>query len=228
MRASKLLAALALAWAACGCSRDEPCRPVVRYYLQSPQKLCAIHRVVFIQLDGGHRNPYMAQVMTEALFAAIQKQGVFRMDVLAEDHPQCQDLPLRCREGFTPEQLYAMRQALRCDAILLGEITQFLPHPRMQVGLSLRLIDLKNGQLVWGVENIWDTTDRRLTRRIEDYFDHRLRNGYEPIEERLIHTSPRAFGAFVACEVAATLAPPAPPAAPEGQPHRTASAAGRM
>ena len=215
-RASRLLAVLAMAlgWSACGCSRDEPCRPLIRHYLQSPQKLHTIHRVVFIQLDGGHRHPYMAGVMTEALFAAIQKQGVFRLDVLGEDQPQCQDLPLRCREGFTPDQLHAIRQALRCDAILLGEVTQFLPHPRMQLGLSLRLIDLKNGQLVWGVENIWDSTDRRLDERIEDYFEDRLRDGYDPAEERLVHTSPRTFGAFVACEVAATLVPRAPPPAP--------------
>jgi len=142
-----VLALLAAAGLLASCSQPpQPVRPEVRYYLESSQSLHAIHRVVFIQLDGGTRHPQIASVMTEALFAALQDRGIFQVDVMSEDHPQCQDLPLRSREGFTIEQLNAIRQALRCDAVLLGEVTQFLPHPRMQAGLSLRLIDLKNGR----------------------------------------------------------------------------------
>lgn len=208
-RPNKLALALPLALAACwlaSCAQPpQPPRPEVRYYLHSPQSLHAIHRVVFIQLDGGTRHPQIASVMTEALFAALQDRGIFQVDVMSENHPQCQDLPLGSREGFTIEQLHAIRQALRCDAVLLGEVTQFLPHPRMQAGLSLRLIDLKNGQLVWGLENVWDSTDLRVERRIEDFFEDRMRHGYEPIDERLAYSSPRTFGKFVAYEVANTL-----------------------
>ena len=201
-----VLALLAAAGLLASCSQPpQPVRPEVRYYLESSQSLHAIHRVVFIQLDGGTRHPQIASVMTEALFAALQDRGIFQVDVMSEDHPQCQDLPLRSREGFTIEQLNAIRQALRCDAVLLGEVTQFLPHPRMQAGLSLRLIDLKNGQLVWGVENVWDSTDLRVEKRIEDFFEDRMRHGYEPVDECLAYSSPRTFGKFVAYEVSNTL-----------------------
>lgn len=222
-RNSRILAALLLAAPAAmmaSCRGGDACppRPVVGHYLASPQALQSVHRVVFIQLDGGTRYPQMAQVMTDSLFVALQGRGLFRLDVMPEDDPQCQDLPLRSREGFSIEQLNAIRQALRCDAVLLGQVTQFLPHPRMQVGLSLRLIDLKRGQLVWGVENVWDSTDRKIEKRMDEFFEERMRHGYEPIDERLVHASPRTFGKFVAWEVACTLPSAEPPPPPPGRP----------
>jgi hypothetical protein len=84
-------------------------------------------------------------------------------------------------------------------------MSDFRPHPRMQMGLSLRLLDLKRGQLAWAVDHVWDTTDKAVEKRIERYFNDQIRSGYEPMDSRLIMISPKAFEKFIAYEVAETL-----------------------
>ncbi len=184
-----------------GCQKP----PDIGHYLGRPEDLARINRVVFVQLTGQDSCPGIAEDMTVALSHAIGARRLFRLDVVTRDDPRCKTLSLDGWAGFTIKQLRDMRETFQCDAILLGTVRDFRPHPRMQMGLDLRLMDLRSGRLVWGINHVWDTTDKTVTKRVKCFFDSRMRDGYEPMNWQLAMISPKAFEKFVAFEVVATL-----------------------
>lgn len=189
-----------------GCAAQEKVPPAdIGFDFSSPQDVLRIKRVVFVELACDGRYPQIAEGMTEALFRSIQERKIFHVDVVRMNDPVCRDLSLQKREPYTIKELHQMRQGLKCDALLFGTISAFRPYPRMQMALYLRLLDLDRGKLVWGVDHIWDTTNKNVEKRIRAFFAGQMRSGYNPVRERLVLMSPTAFQKFVAYEVVGTL-----------------------
>jgi hypothetical protein len=185
-----------------GCAQQ---RPSIAHYLSSPQDLTRLRRVVFLELAGLDSAPRVAGEMTVALAHAIQARRLFHVDVVSRQDPICQTLSLDGRAGFTLEQLRDMRRAFKCDGIIIGEVRNFRPYPSMQVGLYLRLMDLRNGRLVWAIDNVWDTREKDTEQRIRKFFNKQMRGGYRPINWWVAMVSPKIFEKFVAFETADTL-----------------------
>jgi hypothetical protein len=94
---------------------------------------------------------------------------------------------------------------LGVDAILLGTVTSYTPYPHMAIGLHLKIIDLRDGQIVWKTEQIWDTADKNMEERIKKYFQDQLRPGFSPLDEKLAMMSSINFLKFISFDVAKTL-----------------------
>ena len=187
-----------------GCAQKV--RPTeIGFDISSREDVLRIKRVVFVELACDGYYPQIAEGMTEALFRAIQGKKIFHVDVVRMSDPVCRDLPLRKREPHTIKELRQMREGLKCDAVLFGSISAFRPYPRMQIALYLRLLDLNRGKFVWGVDHVWDTTDKDTEGRISTFLADRMRSGYTPMRERMVLISPRVFQKFVAHEVVGTL-----------------------
>ena len=92
-----------------------------------------------------------------------------------------------------------------CSGGVVANGASLLEQPRLSIGLRLRLIDLTDGQLLWAVEQIWDSTDRQVQRRIRAYAHSQLRYATGPTPEELVTLSTLEFVKFVATEVAQTL-----------------------
>jgi hypothetical protein len=75
----------------------------------------------------------------------------------------------------------------------------------MAMGLQLKLIDLRDGQVVWAVEQIWDTADKATEERIKKYFEKQLRSGFSPLGEQLAAISSINFIRFVTYDATETL-----------------------
>jgi len=146
--------------------------------------------------------------MTTALSHAVQGRGLFGLDVVDRQDPMCQDISMLGRGGLTLTQIREMRQVFKCDGLLVGSISDFRPHPQMQLGISLRMLDLKRGRLLWAVDHVWDTTDRAVEKRIQRYFSDQIRSGYEPMDWQIAMISPKVFEKFIAHELAQTLPDP--------------------
>ena len=189
-----------------GCHPPPPPGPAINYYIGPPQELTKIRRIAFVELACEKNDTETAQNMSGALFRAIQGRNLFHLAVFDRTDPACLDLPLNRRTPHTIEELAQLRDALQCNAILYGWVNHHQPYPRMQIGLHLRLLDLQAGKLLWGVDNIWDTTNQKTESRIRKFFEDQMRiSGYEPIDWRLAMLSPSVFQKFVAYEVAQTL-----------------------
>jgi len=204
-----------------GCRFYSASAPVADYYYLNPDKnLSAVGRVAIVELDNNSSFPGIAADVTEALFQALQKKQVFSLTVVRQNDPAWRSLQLNAGSGpktqsntlgtcstYTLEQLFAIRKTLKCNAILCGTVTKYQPYPHLAVGLRLKIVDLKDGQLLWAFEQIWDSADKTTEYRIKNYFQSQLRSGSATFHEPLMTVSPLKFINFAAYEVAETLRP---------------------
>lgn len=219
MRNTKaLLAALVTTWVCGGCTpKVQPAG--IGCYLPRPRDLARIKRVVLVELSYDDRYPHLRGDMTQALAKAIQGRMFFHVEVVRSDDPEVRELSLRAQGRKTLKDLGELREAFKCDAVLVGLIRHYEPYPRMQMALYLQLLDLKAGRLVWAVEHAWDTGDHATQQRMEEFFDRQMGEDYGPLDWRIAMVSPKVFQKYVAREVAETLrVGPLPP-----RPVRTSS-----
>lgn len=175
-------------------------------YLNPSADITTIGRVAIIELDNNSASPQISADVTEALYLALQKKQVFGLTVVYQDDPAFQSLKIEPDAAYyTLEQLYAISKTLKCHAVLVGTVTQYKPYPHMTIGLRLRLLDLSNCQLLWAVEQVWDSTDKATKSRIKSHFQDQALSGVESIREQVTVISQLEFVRFVAYEVAETL-----------------------
>ena len=180
--------------------------PAADYYYLNPNKsLTTVGRVDIVELDNNSSYPKVSTDVTEKLYQALQKKQIFGLTVVRQNEPSWRSLQLDLGSKYTLDQLSAIHETLKCDAVLLGTITEFRPYPHMTIGLRLKLIDLRDGQLLWALEQVWDCADKTTEYRIRDYFRSQKRSGYAPLHEQLAAVSPIEFIKFVSYEVAETL-----------------------
>lgn len=96
---------------------------------------------------------------------------------------------------------------LGVDSVLIGTVTSYKPYPHMSMGLHLKLIDLREGRILWKMEQVWDTADKTTAESIKKYFNQQLRSDFSPLDEKLAILSPINFMKFVTYDVARTLEP---------------------
>ena len=189
-----------------GCRTHEAAAPPADYYYLNPDKrLTSVGRVAVVELENDSSYPQMSADITGSLFRALQKKQVFGLTVVRRDNPSWRSLQLDGEPTYTLDQLSAIHEKLKCDGILVGTITEFRPYPHMAVGLRLKLLDLRDGQLLWALEQIWDSADKTVEKRIQYYFESEKREGFAPLYEQLTAVSPLEFIKFVSYEVAETL-----------------------
>ncbi len=190
----------------CGCEQpDLPKAMANSYYINPHKNLNAIGRVALVELDNNSAYPSISTDVTDALFVAMQKQQIFGLTIIHQDNPDWRGLQENLDSLQALKGLLAMRDTLKCNALLVGTITQYQPYPRMALGLRLKLLDLTDGQLLWGLEQVWDCADGSIQKRITDYFKSEQRSGFAPVQEQLVTISALQFGKFVTFEVAQTL-----------------------
>lgn len=179
------------------------------FYVNSDKDFSEIGKVTIVELDNMSAYPQISADVTEALFQALQKKQVFSLAAITKNDPIWRSLQLKSSNAtYNINQLYAIRKTLKCDAILVGTITAYAPYPHMSMGIRIKLIDLADGELLWAVEQIWDTADNTTEYRIKKYFKKNLRPDSAALEEhKLVNVSPIKFVKFVVYEIAETIKP---------------------
>ena len=176
-----------------------------QYYVNPYADFSGIGRVVVFEFENHSNSPELSRTLTEMMVESLQKRHLFGVSALLSSDPAWRSLELDDSSGYSLEKLSIIRKQLNADAILYGSITQYYPYPHMLTGLCLKLLDLREGKLLWATEQVWDSTDKSVELRMKRYFEGQMRSGYEPMDWHLLVTSPRAFNKFVAYEVAQTL-----------------------
>ncbi len=177
------------------------------YYINPDKDMRSIGRVAMIEMENESSYPQISTDVTEALFLALQKKQIFGLTVVSQDDPSWRGLHSELDSTLTLKQLLAIREMLKCDAVLVGTVTEYQPYPRMAIGIRLKLLDLNDGQILWAFEQVWDCADRSTETRIKKYFQSQMRSGFAPLREELVVMSSLKFIKFVAYEVAETLSP---------------------
>lgn len=191
-----------------GCQLNTDSKPMTDcYYLNPDKQLSTIGRVTLIELDNYSSYPQISADVTEALFLALQKKHLFGLTHIKQNDPAWRSLQLDLEATYNLEQLLSIHKTLKCDAVLIGTVTKYQPYPHMAIGLRMRLLDLKEGQLLWALEQVWDSADKNTESRIKDYFQRHMRSGTASLREQIVVVSSLKFLKFVTYEVAETLQP---------------------
>jgi len=193
------LAAVLLA----GCGAEPEIR--LGYYVAPRRDLVALRRVVLLPLANETDQPGAELGLSEELFRAVQGSRLFHVCPVRAEDPGAAGLPAVGSGPFTLQDLARLRRALGADAVLAGALTRWQPYPRMQTGLYLRLVDLRDGRVLWAVDHVWDATNEHTQRRVRRFFERNMGTGTAPFGWELGTVSPRAFQKFVAHEVVETL-----------------------
>lgn len=174
-------------------------------YINPRADFTGIARVVVFEIEDQSNSAELGKNLTEMLTESARKRHLFGVSSLFRSDPAWRSLDLHDSSSYSLEKLTSIQEQLKADAILFGCITQHYPYPQMLTGLHLKMVDLRDGRLLWAIEQVWDSTDKSVERRMEQFFETQMRSGYEPMDWQLLITSPRAFNKFVAFEVARTL-----------------------
>ena len=197
-----LLAAVLLS----GCRSHSASAPLSDYYYLNPSnKLTTLGRVAIVEMDNDSSYPQISADITQTLYQALQKRQVFGLTLIRQHDPSWRSLQLDRNATYTLEKLSDIRETLKCDGVLLGTITEYRPYPHMAVGLRMKLLDLRDGRLLWALEQVWDSADKTTEKRIKNYFKSEKRSGFAPLHEKLAVVSPIEFIKFVSYEVAGTF-----------------------
>ena len=189
-----------------GCRTPEPPASQAAYYYLNPGKtLTSVGRVAIVEVDNDSSYPQVSTDVTASLFQALQKKQVFGLTIIHRNDPSWRSLQVDAGSTYGLDQMRTIRETLKCDGLLLGTITEFRPYPHMGVGLRLKLLDLRDGQLLWALEQVWDSADKSTEKRIKDYYKSEKRPAFAPLHEQLATVSPLEFIKFVSFEVAETL-----------------------
>jgi hypothetical protein len=200
--AALLLSALVLS----GCNGYRSSSAAGDYSYSNPHKnLTSIGRVAIIELDNDSSYPQVSTDITDALYQALQKKQFFGLTVIRQNEPVWRSLQLDDDPGYSLEEISVMYKKLKCDGVLVGTITEFKPYPHTTIGLRMKLLDLRDGQLLWAIEQVWDSADKKTERRIKDYFKSQKRSDYASMYKDLVAVSSLEFIKFVSYETAETL-----------------------
>jgi hypothetical protein len=184
----------------CGCEADDGNAPMEKSFYLNPYKdVHSLGRVTLVELENLSDYPNVPSEMTTALHLALQKKQIFGLNVLREDDPLCRSLRQKLSSLDGLKQIGTMRESLKSDAVLIGTITQYQPYPRMTIGLRLTLLDLTDGDVLWGLEQIWDSGDSSTRKRISYW------SSAASLQEELVVMSSLNFCKFVAYEAAQTF-----------------------
>lgn len=167
--------------------------------------LASIGRVTFVELKQYAADETIAQNATDSLFLSMQKKQFFGIDIIRQNDPKWKSLQLDPDRSYTLDQLSVLHKTVRNKVIIVGTVTQFKPYPHMTMGLRLKMIDLRNGDLIWAFEQIWDCNDQNTKQRIKQYFKSKNQSGSDELNEQLIAKSSKKFIDFISYEVAQTL-----------------------
>lgn len=180
--------------------------PIIgRYYLNPARSISQVGKVVVIELDNYSAHPQISADFTEALSEAMAKRNLFGQDIIYRGSAVYNSLQLDESSTNNMQRLAAVRASAKADAVLVGAIIQYQAYPHMTVGIRVKLIDLQDGQLLWAVQQVWDSRDKAVQESMRYFFRTQRGAGYEPLGWRLGIVSPRHFREFVAFEIARTL-----------------------
>jgi hypothetical protein len=179
--------------------------PRGHYFLDPQTQFSKVSRVALLEPDNESFRPEVTDLLSQSLADELSKKHLFNLRRIDRSNPLWDNLSLENITADSYEDLAAIQQQLNVDAIIFGTIKRYESFPRMMVGLNLKMIDVRQGRLIWAIEQVWDSTDKQVELRMKRFYKNELRDGYEPLNWEVLNTSPRAFNKFVAYEVAKTL-----------------------
>ena len=109
-------------------------------------------------------------------------------------------------EGALPPDLFErLGQLTGCDAVLFASLTVYRPYPPLQTGWRVRLVDCREHQTWWAVDEVFDAGSESVAAAAERYAKTELSLPNPLLADTGVLHSPLRFGQYAANAVAQTL-----------------------
>ena len=179
--------------------------PYGHYYLDSRGNFSSVDRVALLELGNQSSRVELSDQLTKMMADGLEKKHLFSIRTVDHADPLWSRLNLDEMSARSEEDLALIEQELNVDAVIFGTIKRYRSYPHLLMALHLEMVDVRRGRLLWAMEEVWDSTDRQVELRMKEYYDKEVRQGYQPLDWKIMVTSPRAFNKFVVYEVGQTL-----------------------
>jgi len=194
-----------LLWAGCNVVQPKAQTPYGHYYLDGHGNFSSVDRVVLLELENQSTRLELAGQLTQAMADGLGKKHIFSIRTISHTDPLWSRLNLDELAACSDEKLELIGQELNVDAVVFGTIKRYRSYPHLLMALHLKMMDVRQGRLLWAMEQVWDSTDKQVELRMKEYFNKEIRTGYQPLDWKIMVTSPRAFNKFVVYEIGQTL-----------------------
>lgn len=190
-----------------GCYAPKPVeQPQIQFYIDRSADFASVGKVAVLELeDQSASSPDVGKALTQTLADNLGKKQLFSIRTIYRTDPEWMALSLDEAQSLSSEAMAQIQKQLKVDAVLIGTLSRYRSYPKLLAALRFKLIDIRNGRLLWAMENVWDSTDKNTEQRIKTFFDTQMRTGYEPMNWQFVISSPNAFHKFVMYEVVSTL-----------------------
>ncbi len=208
MKSMLFYCGMGFALAVTGCTKfeEKAVPPSGHYYLDKTADFSSIGRVVLVELENqSSSSPDLSKILTQELSDGIGKKHLFSMQTVYEADSDWQSLNMGRIKTFSMQQWAALRQQMKADAVIFGTITRYRPYPQMLAALNVKMVDVREGKLLWAIEEVWDSTDKNTELRIKEFFETEMRTGYQPMNWQVVLNSPKAFHKYIVYEISRTL-----------------------
>lgn len=149
-----------------------------------------------------------SDVVSDSLRDELNRLGRFRVV-----RPSASDSMLKPGDGphnsgrIPVATMIELGQRYGVDAVLFGTISHYRPYAPPALGMSVSLIDVQTGRILWSVTDFVDGSDQRCAVSMKWYFEDETATDETVFGSELMHTSPRWFARFASQRIARTLLP---------------------
>jgi len=193
----------AMAAGSTGCVTPEAQR--VATYVHADLINFPVRRIVVVPFDGRECPAEARQVVTEAL--SLELQSALLCDVIPApltDERLVAEAGLWKRGRVDPEALIDARKTYGADAFLFGTLSQYKPYDPPIVGLKVRMLSARTGEVLWASEAIFDARRAEVRRAAMETMRNEGPKDWLSGDD-MVFMSPRYFSRYVAREVVAPL-----------------------
>jgi hypothetical protein len=149
-----------------------------------------------------------AMAMDESMTSALRELGLH--EVLTVSQTERDTLLKRDvirANRITTDELLALRDALKCDGVLIGRIEQFTSYDPLAIGVTADLVSCLDGSVVWSATGHFDGSRSDVQKEIENWYDRAISSGNIAGWRQTLE-SPKLFTRYVAERL--TLSIPVP------------------
>ena len=148
-----------------------------------------------------------ANLLEPVFLAELRKRQAF--EVIPVSPAQLQDLTGE-REwsadvALPPDFFPKLHHATDCDAVAFVALTAFRAYPPLQTGWKARLVDCRDGETWWAVDEVFDAGSESVIAAAESYARGDLSQPNPLLSDTGVLHSPLRFGQYTAYAVAQTM-----------------------
>lgn len=148
-----------------------------------------------------------AALLQSVLVTELTKRMVFEVVLVSEDVARelTADGSWSADAALPRDFFDRLRQRTDCDAVVFASLSVYRPYPPLQTGWKVRLVDCRQHETWWAVDEIFDAGSESVAAAAESYARSGLNLPNPLLSDTGILHSPLRFGQYAANAVARTI-----------------------